>query len=91
MSVSKLYLITYNLSQVFGWAYLMTRLWPYLALQAQKGLFAGNPPSLYSELGFHVRLVQTAAVLEIVHAFIGLVRSNPMVTATQIFRYVCHF
>lgn len=86
MALSKAYLLAYNISQFCGWAYLMYRLLPYLSLQAKATQFmpAKNPASLYDELGDHVKLVQTAALLEVVHAIVGLVRSNPMVTATQI-------
>ena len=103
MGLSKAYLIAYNVSQFCGWTYLMYRLMPYLTLQAKTTLsFPGtgnetsqipffpakNPPSLYAELGDHVKLVQTAAILEVVHAAIGIVRSNPMTCAVQIARYV---
>ena len=86
MGISKAYLLAYNVSQFCGWTYLMYRLLPYLTLQAKATTFfpAKNPTSLYVELGDHVKLVQTAAVLEIVHATIGIVRSNPMVCAVQI-------
>ena len=90
MALSKAYLLAYNISQFCGWAYLMYRLLPYLSLQAKATKFipAQNPASLYEELGDHLKLVQTAALLEVVHATLGLVRSNPMVVATQIARYV---
>jgi len=86
MALSKAYLLAYNISQFCGWAYLMYRLLPYLSLQAKatKLIPAQNPASLYEELGDHLKLVQTAALLEVVHAILGLVRSNPMVVATQI-------
>jgi len=99
MGLSKAYLVAYNVSQFCGWTYLMYRLMPYLTLQAKTTLsFPGtgnetsqipffpakNPASLYEELGCHVKLVQTAAILEIVHAAIGIVRSNPMIVAVQI-------
>ena len=103
MGLSKAYLIAYNASQFCGWTYLMYRLMPYLTLQAKTTLSfpgtgnetsqipffpANNPASLYAELGDHVKLVQTAAILEVVHAAIGIVRSNPMTCAVQIARYV---
>ena len=64
----------------------MYRLLPYLTLQAKSTTFfpAKNPTSLYVELGDHVKLVQMAAILEIVHAAIGIIRSNPMFCAVQI-------
>lgn len=92
MALSKAYLIAYNLAQFVGWTYLMVRLWPFLTSQVKNTLTNGgplparNPAALYAQLGDHVKLVQTAAILEIFHAALGLVRSNPMVTAVQIFR-----
>ena len=90
MGISKAYLLAYNVSQFCGWTYLMYRLLPYLRLQAKATTFfpAKNPASLYVELGDHVKLVLMAAILEIVHAAIGIVRSNPMTCAVQIARYV---
>lgn len=63
----------------------MYRLLPFLALQAKATNFypARNPAALFIELGDHVKLLQTAAILEIIHAMIGLVRSNPMMTIAQ--------
>ena len=88
MGLSKAYLLAYNISQCCGWSLLMYRLLPYFLLQAKNTHFipASNPTSLYVELGDFVKLIQTAAILEIFHAIIGLVRSNPMVTAIQVFR-----
>jgi len=63
----------------------MYRLLPFLALQIKSTtIFPAKNPELYSELGDHIKLVQTAAILEVIHAMIGIVRSNPMVTAVQI-------
>ncbi len=91
MGLSKAYLILYNVLQVSGWTSLLLKLAPYLSLQfknSKGGLMpAPNPESLYQELGFELRLLQTAALLEVLHAALGLVRSNPMVVATQIVRY----
>ena len=86
MGISKAYLLAYNVSQFCGWTYLMYRLLPYLTLQAKSTTVfpAKNPASLYVELGDHVKLLLTAAILEIAHAAIGIVRSNPMVCAMQV-------
>ena len=90
MGLSKVYLILYNSLQCLGWACLFVKLAPFLNLQAHstKGLLiAKNPESLYQELGYAIRVLLTAALLEIVHAAAGLVRSNPWVTAQQVFGY----
>ena len=71
----------------------MVKLAPFLSLQAKNTqntktfLLAKNPESLYQELGYPVRVLLTAALLEIVHAATGLVRSNPWVTAQQVLGY----
>ncbi len=90
MGVSKAYLVAYNVCQFVGWTWFMLRLYPYLlstgkSLQSS-GINAKIPKDLYADLGGHIRCIQTAAVLEIFHAAFGLVRSNPMITAVQIFR-----
>lgn len=90
MGLVKIYLILYNLAQALGWGCLLYRLLPFIQKQVTdtKGFFpARNPKSLYEELGFHVELVQTAAMLEILHAILGFVKSSPAVTAKQILRY----
>jgi len=88
MGLSKAYLILYNVLQVAGWTSLLLKLAPYLSLQMKNSkaslMPAPNPESLYQELGFELRLLQTAALLEVLHAALGLVRSNPIVVATQI-------
>ena len=86
MGISKAYLLAYNVSQFCGWTYLMYRLLPYLTLQAKATTFfpAKNPTSLYVELGDYVKVLLLAKILEIVHAAIGIVRSNPMLCAVQI-------
>lgn len=86
MGISKVYLIFYNLLQCLGWGNLLLKLSPYLVLQLKNSslLPAQNPESLYQTLGFELRVLQTAALLEVVHAAFGLVRSNWIVVATQI-------
>ena len=90
MGISKVYLIFYNLLQCLGWGNLLLKLSPYLVLQLKNSslLPAQNPESLYQTLGFELRVLQTAALLEVVHAVFGLVRSNWIVVATQILRYI---
>ena len=90
MGLAKGYLIFYNVCQCLGWAGLLYRLLPYMANQAKAtapGIVpARNPVAMYADLGDHVRLVQTLAVLEVLHAALGLVRSNPMINAVQVAR-----
>ena len=68
MSVSKAYLLAYNAAQAAGWAYLLYLLSPHLSQTL------GNGAKIYAKVEFVLKLFQTAAVLEIVHAAVGLVR-----------------
>lgn len=40
--------------------------------------------SLYQNIEFYLLIFQTAAILEVVHAALGLVRSNPMLVLFQV-------
>ena len=66
MSISKAYLIGYNVLQCVGWTILMWRLVPHLTqLKAPS-------EALYASVGGLLRCVQTAAFLEVVHAATGI-------------------
>ncbi|CAH2004229.1 unnamed protein product [Acanthoscelides obtectus] len=75
-ALANLYLIAYNVIQAFGWSYLLYQLITYYLGPSTK--------SLYETVKWSVIIFQNAAVLEVVHAFTGLVRSNPIITAAQI-------
>ena len=85
MSPSTIYLILYNLSCCAGWAVV-------LALGLKTVLDGMSSPldalaSVYdndTQLPTILYYVQTAALLEIVHAAIGLVRSPLFVTTMQV-------
>ncbi|XP_019869939.1 very-long-chain (3R)-3-hydroxyacyl-CoA dehydratase hpo-8 [Aethina tumida] len=70
------YLIGYNGIQTVGWSYLL-----YLII-----LYYIYPTSvsLYETVKWTVIIFQNAAVLEVVHAQMGIVPSNPAVTAFQV-------
>ena len=86
MGPKEVYLLLYNVAACFGWSCV-------LAL-AVKYLFAGIPQyglweslaKVYAAEGLATFLAysQTAAVLEIFHAAVGLVRSPLIVTAMQV-------
>ena len=94
MSLVTAYLFLYNVSQFLGWGALLYRSLPYITEQVKQSadgeLFppARHPKSFYPEIEDHLKLIQTAALLEVVHAAVGLVRSNPVVAAVQIARFV---
>lgn len=48
----------------------------------QSGIFAAE--LLYQRIEFYLLIFQTAAILEVVHAAIGLVRSNPVLVLFQV-------
>nr|CAH7717083.1 unnamed protein product [Callosobruchus chinensis] len=74
--ITHLYLIAYNVIQTFGWSYLLYQLITYYLSPSTK--------SLYETVKWSVIAFQNAAILEVVHAFTGMVRSNPFITAAQI-------
>jgi very-long-chain (3R)-3-hydroxyacyl-CoA dehydratase len=76
MSLAKTYLLAYNAVLIVGWAYV-------LALTAQTSLASG-PRAVYAAIETPLLYAQTAAVLEIVHAALGIARSPVLVTAMQV-------
>jgi very-long-chain (3R)-3-hydroxyacyl-CoA dehydratase len=77
------YLVLYNLCCCAGWAYVLM-----LGLQTivNNGLSASSLASIYAEPGLATTLtyVQSAAMMEIVHAAIGFVRSPVFITTLQV-------
>merc|ERR1712130_130583 len=78
--MSKPYLFLYNAGQVAGWSLLLVQASSHLLNQGLAGLYAHTSLTL--------QVFQTAAVLEILHAAVGLVRSPVMVTFQQVFSRV---
>ena len=75
--MSKLYLVAYNSLQTLGWSYLL--------YQTSCHLAAGKSvSSLYESTSLTLQIFQTAALLEILHAMLGLVRSSVQVTFQQV-------
>ena len=77
--ISNLYLILYNTGCMLGWFYLWV-------LQYQ--FYTTGSGDFWALIGEPLKWVQTAAVLEIVHSMLGLVRSPVMTTALQVFSRV---
>lgn len=77
-TLSKLYLLTYNFGQVFGWSFMLYQLFNYYASGLRK------TTSLWDYIGPTVVIFQNAALLEIVHAATGIVRSNVLLTTFQV-------
>lgn len=72
------YLMAYNLASFMGWGYVLYKTATHYAA-------GGNPADMYAQSGELTKWVQTGALLEIVHAAIGFVRSPVGTTATQVF------
>lgn len=78
--VGKSYLVLYNVAQFLGWSYMLYLLSPHL----RRSLEGGDRGQLYVSIGNTLKLFQTLAVLEILHAAVGLVKSNPLLTGFQV-------
>lgn len=76
-TLSKLYLASYNLAQVFGWGYIL-----YQIIQHYT---TSSGSTLWDKTELPVIIFQDAAILEIVHAAIGLVPSSVAITVSQVF------
>ncbi|CAI4221520.1 unnamed protein product [Auanema sp. JU1783] len=77
MKTSQLYLAVYNFLQVLGWGYILVK--------TLCGLAEGKSwPELYFSVETAVKIFQTAAILEVIHSLIGIVRSPFGTTLMQI-------
>ena len=79
--LAKAYLVTYNVVQCLGWAYMLYLASPHLSNAL---LVSYNSSNLYHAVATALLVFQTAAILEVVHAATGLVKSNPVLTAFQV-------
>jgi very-long-chain (3R)-3-hydroxyacyl-CoA dehydratase len=76
--IVRLYLIAYNLVSAAGWAAVWLLIVHHLAT-------ASSPIStLYSRIQLPLKIVQTLAAVELLHAALGLVRSGLITTALQL-------
>lgn len=83
LSPKDMYLILYNLGCCLGWGKVLTLGFSSLL---ENGVSKESLAMVYSTPGLAnvLTLVQSAALLEIVHAAIGFVRSPVFVTAMQV-------
>ncbi|XP_015114272.1 very-long-chain (3R)-3-hydroxyacyl-CoA dehydratase 2 [Diachasma alloeum] len=77
-TIGKAYLIGYNAALVVGWSYVLCLLTRFYFTDDFKG------QSLWDVEYNSLMIFQNAAVLEILHAAIGLVRSNVVITTFQV-------
>jgi very-long-chain (3R)-3-hydroxyacyl-CoA dehydratase len=74
------YLVLYNLASCLGWGYVL-----YIcALHIKEQ----NLATLYNEVELPLKIVQTAACMEILHSMVGMVKSPWFTTAMQVFSRV---
>lgn len=71
------YLIGYNLICFIGWSACMAITWKSFVHRT-------NTEKLYNDIIFALQITQTLAILEVVHAALGLVRSPVFTTAQQV-------
>ncbi|KAG5312377.1 HACD2 dehydratase, partial [Acromyrmex insinuator] len=76
---SKLYLASYNLGQTLGWSYLLYQIIQYYLESSS------SDSTLWNKTKLPIIIFQNAALLEIIHAGIGLVPSNVLITLVQVF------
>ncbi|CAG9768552.1 unnamed protein product [Ceutorhynchus assimilis] len=72
----KYYLIGYNFVQTIGWSIIFYKLIFYYLSPGTK--------TLYDTVRCSLDIFQNAAVLEVVHAATGMVKSSPIMTAFQV-------
>ncbi len=70
--------MAYNLASFLGWGYVLYKTVDHYAQ-------GGAPADMYPKTGELTKWVQTGALLEILHAVLGFVRSPVGTTATQVF------
>ena len=75
VTMATAYLILYNLAQTLGWTYIMAT-----GVRA----YCEAPEKLYSAVQSPLQIFQTLAVMEVVHALVGFVRSSVFITAFQV-------
>ena len=83
LSPKDLYLVLYNLGCCLGWAYVLSI---GVNTLITDGVSKSSLASIYSQPGLAdaLTVVQSVALLEIVHAMIGFVRSPVFVTTMQV-------
>ena len=86
MDGKDLYLIAYNLACCLGWAvvWILAVGSLYDSVVGQSLPFVEACSRVYGDVAFWLQVSQTAALMEIVHAAIGFVRSPVMITTMQV-------
>jgi len=77
-SLAKNYLILYNLVQTLGWSYLLYQIIEHYTSENREEVL------LYDAVKCSLIIFQNLAMLEVVHATLRIVPSNPVITLQQI-------
>ncbi|CAB3399052.1 unnamed protein product [Caenorhabditis bovis] len=73
----KTYLFAYNILQILGWSVIL--------FKTVRGLLNNYTwPELYADVEKELQIFQTGAILEVIHAVLGIVRSPIGTTAMQV-------
>lgn len=71
------YLVAYNAASMVGWAYIIAQIAQHFQEQPQ------GYATLYDRVAPALKVVQTAAFMEVFHSLVGLVRSPVSTTFIQ--------
>ena len=85
------YLIGYNTACMLGWFYLWILQYKYYTSSYIPSfcVYPSEPMDFWTTIEKTLKFSQTAAILEIVHSMLGLVRSPVMTTTLQGIYYIC--
>ena len=75
--LGKVYLLAYNCVLAFGWSWV---LW----MTVEELYTSGSSVGVYDKVKVALQVSQSLALLEIIHAAVGLVRSSPITTFIQV-------
>lgn len=86
MGPKEIYLILYNVIVCVGWSVVFAGAVKTVSLGVADDGFPGALSNVYATegLAWYLTYSQTAALLEIIHAALGLVRSPVLITAMQV-------
>eukprot|EP01027_Heterolobosea_sp_BB2_P024371 GEZU01036691.1.p1 GENE.GEZU01036691.1~~GEZU01036691.1.p1 ORF type:complete len:227 (-),score=64.00 GEZU01036691.1:80-760(-) len=76
------YLFLYNVAMFAGWTYIAYLMVEHYAIEK------ASPETFWPKAEFAVKIFQTGAILEIIHAMLGFVRSPVVTTFMQVFSRV---
>jgi len=84
LTAKDLYLVFYNSSLCLGWLLLLVRSIPHLLSSPSLGEGLSSLYDSAEGVATILKIVQGAAILEIIHAAVGLVRSPVVITTLQV-------